>query len=83
MTIDKVNFIFQLFKDYIVETDIIGNDNIIQLEIYKDDITEYTVIPYLYLKEIEKHYNIISLIPQIKTIEGETFASLIIEIKEI
>ena len=78
---DKTDFIFNLLKDYIVESDILDY-GIIQLEIYKDEITEFTTIPYSLLKEIEKQYNIISLSPQIKDIEGETFASMVLHIEE-
>ncbi len=80
--IDKVNFIFELLQDYIVETDIIEND-IIQLEIYKDDITQFAVIPFSILKQIEQYYEIISISPQIHNIDSEIFGSLVIQIKEI
>lgn len=64
-----------LDKKFIFETEI-NSDGTIEIEIYNDDITKFTVIPYSTIKEIQKYYIIISLSPKLKDIDGETFGSL-------
>jgi serine protease inhibitor len=57
------------------------DDYIIELELWKDDITEFMIIPKERINMFEQYYNILSFSPQLKTIEGETFASLVIRME--
>ena len=57
------------------------DDDILELEIYIDDITKFMIIPKQHIDTLEQYYTILSFSPQLKDIDGETFASLVLKLK--
>ena len=74
----NMNNLINLIEKYNLthEFDIIDNERS-RLELYTEDIENFPQIPKELFDEIQKDYEVISLSPEIKDIDDETYAALV------